>query len=76
MYRPPRPSSTTAGVQECPFPQFVLGREEAVGDVEESRRRRSPTDLLNGEQFHGDGYIGELVDPLVNNFVFVHSAML
>jgi hypothetical protein len=54
----------------------VLGREEAVGDVEESRRRRSPTDLLNGEQFHGDGYIGELVDPLVNNFVFVHSAML
>jgi hypothetical protein len=47
-----------------------------VGDVEESQRRRSPTDLLNGEQFHGDEYTGELVDPLVKNFVFVHPAML
>jgi hypothetical protein len=45
-----------------------------VGDEEDSsQRRRSPADVVNGEQFHGDeSNTGEFAGPLVNNFEFVH----
>jgi hypothetical protein len=56
------------------FAQFEPGREQAVGDEEDSsQRRRSPADVVNGEQFHGDeSNTGEFAGPLVNNFEFVH----
>jgi hypothetical protein len=39
-----------------------------VGD--ESQRRRSPVDLLNGEEFHGvEAYTGEFANPIAQNFL-------
>jgi hypothetical protein len=84
MYRVPRPKSTVAGVLVLwigsvqarhtaspgyPGSQIKSGRDEAVGD--ESQRRRSPVDLLNGEEFHGeDAYTGEFMNPFLVLSVF------
>jgi hypothetical protein len=92
MYRAPRPRSTAAGVPVpwigsvqarhtaspgYPGSQIESGRDEAVGD--ESQLRRSPVDLLNGEEFHGeDAYTGEFMNPflvcslLVWEYVFLY----
>jgi hypothetical protein len=60
-----------------PGSQIESGRDEAVGD--ESQLRRSPVDLLNGEEFHGeDAYTGEFMNPflvcslLVWEYVFLY----
>lgn len=40
-------------------------------------RHRSPEDQLNLEEFHGeDAHTGKFVIHLVNDFVFVHCAIL
>jgi hypothetical protein len=57
------------------LPQFAAGREETVGDLDESHRRQSPVDLLNSEEFHEEAYTSEFVNPIGRNFVFVHFAM-
>jgi hypothetical protein len=54
----------------------VCCKEDAVGDCD-AQRHRSPEDQLNLEEFHGeDAHIVKFVIHLVNNFVFVHCAML
>jgi hypothetical protein len=77
MYRLPRPRSTAAcdtGITNGssaapPFALFASGGVEELGDLNQSQGRRSPEDVLSGEEFHGHDDV-----PIGQSFVVVHCS--